>query len=114
MKQWAIHNCETNEVDQVYASEEVDFRRFGGRWGNKNKCHHIQVADDALDSAPFDLEIQMVPIQVGTARVPDGEPQVARDNQGNALQDASGNDIVLQDYKEEPIIEMQKRAVRKA
>ena len=45
---WAIVNCDTKQVFHIYESEEINYKLFGGDWGNKKKCHHLPVHEDAI------------------------------------------------------------------
>jgi len=116
MKKFAIHNCSSNIVEGIYEAEEASHKMFGGAWGSSEFCTHIELdeAASALDFVmPQSLEIKDVIIQVGTQRVPDGDPQPALDGNGDPIEDSEGNPVMVQDFKEIPIDETVQRAVLK-
>lgn len=122
MKKWGIGNCNTGEVFHVYESvEKKDSTKYWNyKWvSSSGLCHHLEL-DPALEETPLEelspmnLEIKDLQIQTGTQRIPDGALKIARDDEGEPLEDQDGNPVMVQDYKLVPVMETQKRVTLKS
>lgn len=122
MKKWAIVDCSANKVLHIYESEEAkdSTKYWNYTWTSEGGvCKHHEFSPSLEATALSDLtltELEMadVEIQVGTQRIPDGDPQPAKDANGDPIEDQNGDPIMVQDYKEVPVMETQKRVVLKA
>jgi len=113
----------TSKVFKIYESDEPkDSTKFWDyKWtSTEGHCEHIQLHND-LDESSIEelnaelnnLESKMVKIQIGISRVPTGEMEEARDDEGVIILNENNNPTMVPSYIDQPTLQDVKRIVRK-